>query len=521
MEFRNERTWQNAADLGKTEDFHLNYEAAVDKVRAAFGDKHPIIIDGKEVWSKATFPDTSPADTSLVLGHFQKGTRSHAKQAIKAARAAFPGWSATPYLERVRTIQRAADRISERKYAYAALLSFENGKNRYEAMADIDEAADLLRWYATEMIRNQGYEHTMGQFLPGESARAMLKPYGVWAVVAPFNFPFAIAAGMSTGALITGNTVVFKPASDTPYIGLKLCELLHEAGLPPGVFNYVTGPGATVGQELVDNEGVDGFVFTGSRTVGLAAFKTFTRERPKPIITEMGGKNPTIVTASADLEKAAIGVTRAAFGYGGQKCSACSRVLVDRTVKDAFLERLVLETQKLKVGDPTQRDVYLGPVINDAAVATYEKAIAEIRRSNGKIVFGGKADPKVGHFVDPTIVGGLPRNHRINKEELFVPILSVIEVNGLEDAIQVANDVDYGLTAGIFSREPGELRRFFSEVEAGVLYANRAAGATTGAVVGVQPFGGWKMSGTSGKSAGGHYYLPQFMREQSQSEYAS
>jgi len=266
---------------------------------------------------------------------------------------------------------------------------------------------------------------------------------------------------------------------------------------------------------------VDGFVFTGSRTVGLAAFKTFTRERPKPIITEMGGKNPTIVTASADLEKAAIGVTRAAFGYGGQKCSACSRVLVDRTVKDAFLERLVLETQKLKVGDPTQRDVYLGPVINDAAVATYEKAIAEIRRSNGKIVFGGKADPKVGHFVDPTIVDGLQRNHRINKEELFVPILSVIEVNGLEDAIQIANDVDYGLTAGIFSREPGELRRFFSEVEAGVLYANRAAGATTGAVVGVQPFGGWRMSGTSGKSAGGHYYLPQFMREQSQSEYAS
>ena len=348
----------------------------------------------------------------------------------------------------------------------------------------------------------------------------MLKPYGVWAVVAPFNFPFAIAAGMSAGALITGNTVVFKPASDTPYMGLRLCELLHEAGLPPGVFNYVTGPGATVGQELVDNEGVDGFVFTGSRTVGLAAFKTFTREHPKPIITEMGGKNPTIVTASADLEKAAIGVMRAAFGYGGQKCSACSRVLVDRTVKAAFLDRLVSETQKIKIGDPTHRDVYLGPVINDAAVATYEKAIAEVRQSKGTIVFGGKADSKVGHFVDPTIIDGLPRNHRINKEELFVPILSVIEVDGLEDAIEVANDVDYGLTAGIFSREPGDVRRFFSEIEAGVLYANRAAGATTGAVVGVQPFGGWKMSGTSGKSAGGHYYLHQFMREQSQSEYA-
>src|SRR2546429_4909022 len=216
MEFRNERTWQNAVELGKTEEFHLNYEAAVVEVRAEFGDKHPIIIDGKEVWSAATFPDVSPADTSLVLGHFQKGTRSHAKQAIKAAEAAFPTWSATPYLERVRTIQRAADRISERKYAEAALLSFENGKNRYEAMADVDEAAGLLRWYAAEMTRNQGYEHTMGQFLPGETARAMLRPYGVWAVVAPFNFPFAIAAGMSAGRRSARDTGVFRPGRGKP-----------------------------------------------------------------------------------------------------------------------------------------------------------------------------------------------------------------------------------------------------------------------------------------------------------------
>src|SRR5256886_2783792 len=388
-------------------------------------------------------------------------------------------------------------------------------------MADVDEAADLLRWYAAEMIRNQGYEHMMGQFLPGETARAMLRPYGVWAVVAPFNFPFAIAAGMSAGALITGNTVVFKPASDTPYMGLKLCELFHEAGLPPGVFNYVTGPGATVGQELVDNEDVDGFVFTGSRAVGLAAFKKFTRTHPKPIITEMGGKNPTIVTETADLEKAAIGVMRAAFGYGGQKCSACSRVLVDRTVKDAFLERLVSETQKIKIGDPTHRDVYLGPVINDAAVATYEKAIAEIRGSKGKIVFGGKSDPKMGHFVDPAIVDGLPRNHRINKEELFVPILSVIEVEGLDDAIQVANDVDYGLTAGIFSREPSEVLRFVFRGRGGAAFPNAGDGGPAGADAPDPPCGGWKMSGTSGKSAGGHYYLLQFMREQSQSEYAA
>jgi len=521
MDFRNERTWQNAVELGKTEEFHAAYDTAVDQVRSEFGAKHPMILDGNEVWAKTTFADTSPADTKLVLGLFQKGTRAHAKQAIQAAKTAFPSWSSKPYTERVRIVQAAADRISDRKFLYAALMSFENGKNRFEAMADVDETADLMRWYAAEMLRNQGFEKPMGQFVPGEATRSILKPYGVWAVVAPFNFPFAIAAGMSTGALITGNTVVFKPASDTPFMGLKLCELLHEAGLPAGVFNYLTGPGATVGQELVDNDDVDGFVFTGSREVGLKAFRAFTESRPKPIITELGGKNPTIVTASADLDKAAVGVVRAAFGYGGQKCSACSRVLVDRTVKDAFLKRLLAETQKIKIGDPTRRDVYLGPVINGAAVVTYEKAIAEIRRSNGKIVFGGKTGPKVGHFVEPTIVDGLPKDHRINKEELFVPILSVIEVDGLEDAIEVANDVDYGLTAGIFSREPAEIRQFFSDVEAGVLYANRAAGATTGAVVGVQPFGGWKMSGMSGKSAGGYYYLPQFMREQSQSEYAS
>ncbi len=519
MEFRNERTWQNAVEMNKTEEFHAAYEAAVDKVRADFGQKHPMIIGGQEVWAPSTFKDTSPADTKLVLGLFQKGGRSHSKQAIRAAKAAFPHWSTTAYADRVRLVQRAADRISERKFALAALMSFENGKNRYEAMADVDEAADLMRWYAAEMLRNQGYERAMGQFLPGETTRSIQKAYGVWAVVAPFNFPLAIAAGMSTGALITGNTVVFKPASDTPFMGLRLAEILRDAGLPSGVFNFVTGPGATVGQELVDNPDVDGFVFTGSRAVGMRALQTFTRTRPKPIITEMGGKNPAIITASADLEKAAIGVMRAAFGFGGQKCSACSRVLVDQRVKDAFVAKLLSETEKIKVGDPIVRDVYLGPVINEAAVATFENAIEEIKRSKGKILAGGKTVKGSGHFVEPTIVDGLPREHRSNKEELFVPILSIVSVDGIDDAIQVANDVDYGLTAGIFSREPSEIRRFFAEVQAGVLYANRTAGATTGAVVGVQPFGGWKMSGISGKSAGGHHYLPQFLREQSQSEY--
>ena len=519
MVFRNERTWQNAVEAGKTEEFHQAYEAAVEQVKKDLGQKHPLFIDGKEVWTRETFTDSSPANRKIVLGTFSKGGKAHAREAIAAAKKAFPAWAATPWEGRVRIFRRAADLVSERKFYLSALMSFENGKNRYEAMADVDEAADLMRWYAEEMERNHGYDYTMGQYVAGEKTRDLLKPYGVWAVVAPFNFPIAIAGGMSTGAMITGNTAVFKPASDTPYMGWELCRIFREAGVPAGVFNYVTGPGATVGQELVDNPEVAGFVFTGSRDVGLGAYRTFSETFPKPIITELGGKNPTIITETADLDRAAAGAMRAAFGYGGQKCSACSRVLVDKRVKKAFVAKLLEETQRIKIGDPTQRDVYLGPVINEAAVRTYQKAIADAKRGHGKILMGGKVLKGEGLFVEPTVVDGLPRKHRVNREELFVPILSIIEVNGLDDALAVANDVDYGLTAGIFSGKTDDVERFFRENRAGVMYANRTAGSTTGAVVGVQPFGGWKMSGISGKAAGGYFYLPQFMHEQSQSVY--
>jgi 1-pyrroline-5-carboxylate dehydrogenase len=518
--FRNERTWQNAVEAGTTEEFHRRYDAALEKVRSEFGTTFPLIIGGEEVRGLKTFADTSPGNRKLLLGHFQIGTKSHVKQAVSAARKAFPEWSQRPWVDRMRIFHRAADKVSERKFELAALMTFENGKNRLEAMADVDEAADLMRWYAEEMGLNRGFEYGMGQFFPTEHARAVLKPYGVWAVVAPFNFPLAIAGGMSSGALITGNTVVFKPASDTPYMGFRLHEMLRDAGVPPGAFNYVTGPGSTVGQALVDDPGVAGFVFTGSRDVGLAAYHTRNEAFPKPIIMELGGKNPTIVTESADLDKAAVGVMRGAFGYGGQKCSACSRVLVDKPVKRAFLGKLVAETAKIKIGDPAARDTYLGPVINEAAIEKYRKALALVKRSHGTVVFGGKVLPGDGLFVEPTIVDGLPRDHPINKDELFVPLVSIIEVEGLDDAIDVANDVDYGLTAGIFSSRPEDIDRFFREVEAGVLYANRSAGSTTGAVVGVQPFGGWKMSGITGKNAGGHHYLAQFLREQSQTTYA-
>lgn len=525
MVFHNERTWQNAVEAGKQEEFHAAYEAAVAKVQAEFGQKHPIYIDGKEVRSKGgTFKDTSPTNRRLVLGHFQKGTRADARKAVAAAKAGFPQWSALDYMDRAQVLQRAADIMSERKFHLAALMSFENGKNRLEAIADVDEACDFLRWYAEELIANKGFEREMGRYFPNEQTRSVLKPFGVWAVVSPFNFPLAIACGMTAGALVTGNTAVLKPASDTPFIALKLFEILREAGVPGSALQYLTGPGSTVGQELVENKDVAGFVFTGSKGVGLGAFKAFSSPLPKPIISEMGGKNATIVTAAADLEKAVSGVMRAAFGFGGQKCSATSRVIVDKRVKKAFLARLVEETKKIRIGDPTQKDVFLGPVVNEEAVRKFRSAVQSAKKGRGKVLCGGRVVTdgpfKDGLFVEPTIVDGFPPSHRVNQEEFFVPFLSVVECDGLDEALEIANDVEYGLTAGIMSEDPREVETFFDRIEAGVAYANRAGGATTGAVVGVQPFGGWKASTITNKAAGGDYYLQQFLREQSQTTYS-
>src|SRR2546428_13906445 len=285
MVFRNERTWQNAVDAGRQEESHAAYDAAVAKVRAEFGGEHPIFIDGKAVRSRSgTFTDTSPANRKLVLGRFQKGTRADAKRAVTAAKAGFPAWSSLHFMERVQIMQRAADLMSGRKFYLAALMTFENGKNRYEAVADVDEAIDFLRWYAEALVANRGFEREMGQYFPDEHARSGLRPFGVWAVVCPFHFPLAMATGLTAGALITGNTAVLKPASDTPYMALKLYEVLREAGVPATPLQYCTGPGRTVGAELVENDGVAGIAFTGSRSVGLAAFRRFAEKHPKPMI---------------------------------------------------------------------------------------------------------------------------------------------------------------------------------------------------------------------------------------------
>lgn len=519
MAFRHERTYLNMKEAGREEEFHQLYESAVEKIRYEFGKKHPFFIDGKEVTGRPMFQDISPVDTRIVLGLFQKATPADARRAVEAAKKAFKTWSATPWQKRVEIFRRAADLLSERKFQLAALMTFENGKNRYEAMADVDEGIDLVRWYCEEMEANNGYEKEMLKYTPDEQTKDILKPYGVWAVIPPFNFPFAIAIGMASGAMITGNTIVMKPASDTPWMALKLYETMRDAGLPAGVFNYVTGPGETTGKALVQHPDVKGIAFTGSKDVGLSSWKEFTKKQVKPMIAEMGGKNPVIVTAKADLNKAVEGVMKSAFGYGGQKCSACSRVLVERAVKKEFLQKLVEVTKKITIGDPSKRDTYLGPVINKAAYEKYRKVVQAAKRS-GKLLMGGnvkvEGDLKYGYYVEPAILDGVSPKSKFAQEEFFVPFLTVLEFRNINEAMSIANDVEYGLTAGIFSNDQSEIDKFLSEIEAGVVYVNRRVGGSTGAVVGAQPFGGWKNSGITGKHAGGHYYLQQFLKEQSQ-----
>jgi 1-pyrroline-5-carboxylate dehydrogenase len=327
----------------------------------------------------------------------------------------------------------------------------------------------------------------------------------------------ALAAGPSAGALLAGNTVVFKPATASAMSGFLLAEAYRDAGIPDGVFNLVMGPGDSVGQEIQENRGIDGIVFTGSYEVGMGLFRTFSRTWPKPCIVEMGGKNPAIVTARADLEEAAEGIVRSAFGFGGQKCSANSRVYVERPVHDELVKLLVQKTEKITIGDPLLRANWLGPIIDGHAVARYEAAVAEARR-DGRVLIGGERltdDGKDrGFFVEPTVVG-VPADHRLFQDELFVPFTAVCPVDSLDEALRLSNDNIYGLTAGVYSEDPAEVDRFLDEIHSGVLYVNRRAGATTGAWPGVQPFGGWKASGSTGKSGLGMYYPAQFLREQS------
>jgi 1-pyrroline-5-carboxylate dehydrogenase len=505
------------------ESVHPKYEAALKRFQKELGREYPMFIGGKEVRSKrGTFEHRSPIDTNIIVGRFQIGTEQHAREAIAAAKKAFRTWGATPWRERVRIMRRAADLIDKRKFDIAVAITYEVGKNRLEAIAEAWEAVDAIRLYAKLMEEHEGYSGRLGPGAPGEKSQLLAKPLGVWPVISPFNFPFMLANGMALGALITGNAVILKPTSEAPLTGLMLYRAFLDAGVPAGAVNFVTGPGGNFEKEFVSNPDVAGIAFTGSRDVGMRLYHEFLTQQPypRPVVMEMGSKNPTIVTSKADLQKAVEGTVRAAFGYCGQKCSATSRVYVQNSVKSKFLAQLKDRLKKLNVGDPREKETFDGPVINKAAVKKFSSAVSEAKKEGGKIVHGGrvlKAGKFArGYYVEPTVVSGVPTDSKLFRDELFLPFVVVAGFDRLDEALRKANDTEYGLTAGIFSEDPSQIKKFMDTIEFGVVYANRKGGSTTGAWPGAQTFVGWKASGATGKGIGGPNYLLTFLREQSQ-----
>ncbi len=372
------------------EELHALYDAGLEKARAELGGSYQNYVGGQWRPGDGEFEKRSPIDGALV-GRFARGTRQDVRDAIAAARAAAPGWAGMPWRERVAIMRRVADAISARQMEFGAFMAIEVGKNRLEALGDVEETADLIRYYCDQLEANDGFDHPMGNL--GDQTvhtRSVLKPHGVWGVISPFNFPMALSGGPAGGALVAGNTVVYKPSSDAPMTAVALAKAFSDAGVPAGVFNMVMGPGESVGAELQKSPNIDGLIFTGSYAVGFELFKHFSKDYPKPVIVEMGGKNPTIVSRKADIEEAAEGIMRSAFGFGGQKCSANSRVYVERPVYQALLDALAEKTKAITIGDPTDRRNWLGPVINEKAVRTYETAVEEATRDGGRVVFGGQ-----------------------------------------------------------------------------------------------------------------------------------
>lgn len=495
---------------------HDYFEEDVAKLKETVGGNYPMYINGTWRESEKTFTKTSPVDTSLNMGTFYEADNDMVDEAVAAARAAYPAWRDTPWQERVRLLGKVAELISERLFIMGASVTLEVGKNRLEAIGEVEEAADLIRYCMRAMDDHNGFTHDMDNETERTTNQSVLKPYGVWGVISPFNYPAALSGGPVGAALIAGNTVVHKPAAEAPYITYMLAQCFHDAGLPPGVYNMVTG-GDEPGKALVANLDVDGLTFTGSYEVGMSIFRDFTTAAGyvRPMVAEMGGKNPTIVMDKADLDKAAMGVMRSAFGATGQKCSACSRVYVDSSVKDEFTAKLVALTEKLNVGDPTLRETYMGPLVDEGSFNRYRGYIEQIR-NDGKVLIGGEVlEVGNGYYVAPTVATDLPTDHELWQKEMFAPIVTVAEYSDRDEAMQLANNVKVGLAAGIFSENEADVEWFKENIQAGVLYINREAGATTGAWPGYQAFGGWKGSTATSKAAGSHYYLQQYMREQS------
>jgi 1-pyrroline-5-carboxylate dehydrogenase len=473
-------------------------------------------IAGEKVVTAAKRTSTNPSHPSQVLGVFQEATAEHAKQAVEAAYKAFDSWKRVPAEKRAEILLRAADIVRKRKFELSAWLSCEVGKSWAEADADTAETIDFLEFYAREMLRLAGPQSVVP--MKGEKNFLVYVPLGVGAVIPPWNFPAAIAAGMTAASLVTGNTVVLKPSEESPLAAAKVVEILYEAGVPREALNFITGPGETAGDALVKHPKTRYIAFTGSKEVGLLISEAAGKRVPgqiwiKRAVLEMGGKDAIIVDEEADIDSAVEGVALSAFGYQGQKCSACSRAIVSEKVYDNFVEKLVERAKKITVGPTENPGNYMGPVISETAMNTILGYI-NFAKKEGKIVLGGERAPGDGYFIQPTVVVDVDPKARIAQEEIFGPVVAVIKAKDFDQALAIANDTEFGLTGAVYSKNPQKIEKAEEAFHVGNLYLNRKC---TGAMVGAHPFGGFNMSGTDSK-AGGPDYLLHFMQGKSIAE---
>jgi 1-pyrroline-5-carboxylate dehydrogenase len=492
-------------------------KAALTKVRAELGREYDMVIGNRLVKTTEKIKSVNPARPSEVVGVFQSAGREHVEPAIQAAQQAFETWKRMSVEQRASLLHTVAGILRERKFEFAAWMVFEVGKNWAEADADIAETIDFAEFYAREALR-LAQAKTPTQ-LPGEADRLIYIPLGVAAVIPPWNFPCAIMAGMTMAAIVTGNTVVMKPSHDSPAIAAKFFEVLQEAGMPDGVVNFCPGSGSTFGAGLVEHPLTRFVAFTGSKEVGLDINQRAAKPQPgqkwiKRTILEMGGKDSIIVDADANLDAAVEGVAQAAFGFQGQKCSACSRAIVDEKIYDVFLERLKDRVAKITVGDPTENKP-MGPVVNEKAMKSILDYI-EVGKKEGRLIHGGgrATDAGDGYFIQPTVIADIPPMARISQEEIFGPVLAVIKARNFDDALAIANNTEFGLTGAVYSTSREKLERARTDFHVGNLYFNRKC---TGAMVGAHPFGGFNMSGTDSK-AGGPDYLLLFTQAKSVAE---
>jgi len=503
-------------DFSHHENAHAMREA-LTRVGDRLGHEYPLVIGGERVRTSAKIESRNPARPAQIVGVHQKAGAEHADQAVQAALRAFETWRFVSPEERASLVLHAAELIRSRKLDFCAWLTYEVGKNWAEADADVGETIDFLEFYAREALRLAAVQPPI-QY-PGERDELLYIPLGVGAVISPWNFPFAIMAGMTSAAIVTGNTVVLKPSSDSPTIAALFMEVLEEAGLPAGVVNFCPGSGASFGNAVVEHPKTRFIAFTGSKEVGLDIHQRAAKPQPgqvwiKRTILEMGGKDSIVVSADADFDAAVNGVIASAFGFSGQKCSACSRVIVEDVIYSEFVDRLRERAEALTVGDPTENR-NLGPVVNEGALRTMLDYI-EVGKKEGRIVAGGRAieTPEKGYYLAPTVIADVAPTARIAQEEIFGPVLAVIRARDFDHALKIANNTEFGLTGAVFSTDRVKLDRARREFHAGNLYFNRKC---TGAMVGAHPFGGFNMSGTDSK-AGGPDYLYLFTQAKSVAE---